>query len=77
MSKGLEEPGPINGRVSRELLSLPWCVTWEGLAAQNWHCSSCLLGRFALLGYFKMVQHKPSGSLNFVETRIDKKEGEE
>lgn len=24
-----------------------------------------------------MVQHKPSGSLNFMETKIDGKEGEE
>lgn len=69
--------GGATCRVSREGLSLLWRVTCEGLAAQNWRCSSCLLGRFALLGFFKTVQHKPSGSLNFVETKIDGKEGEE
>lgn len=68
---------PITCRVGTEVLSLPWCVTWRGLAAKSCYCCSCLLGRLALLGFCKMVQHKPSDSLNFVETKIDGKEAEE
>lgn len=68
---------PITCRVGTEVLSLSRCVTWRGLAAKSCYCCSCLLGRLALLGFCKMVQHKPSDSLNFVETKIDGKEAEE
>lgn len=59
---------PITCRVrDREVLSLPWCVTCKGLAANNCYCSSCLLERLALLGFSKMVWHKPPACTRFSE----------
>lgn len=68
---------PITCRLSREVLSLPWCVARRASAAKTCFCSSCLLGRLNLFDSFRAVQHKPSCSLTFVETQNDGKEGKE